>query len=531
VNQPILVKGKWVQSTSAVVFRPIDPNTGKMLDDQYPLSTWGDCEKVLDAAGAAFDQLQRLPRQQIARFLDSFADRIEAQADSICQLAHLETGLPLRPRLLEVELPRTVRQLRLAGECTSRSDWCRPTIDTINGIRSMHRAVGPVAVFGPNNFPLAFGSASGGDFAAAIAAGNPVIAKANSSHPGTTKLFAEQAQLAADVADLPPGTVQLIYRLEHVDGERLVSDQRLAAVGYTGSRSAGLRLKQIADRVGKPIYLELSSINPVVILPGAIRQRGEAIAEELAASCLMGCGQFCTSPGIVFVLAAAETESFIEKLIAKIKTTQPGVLLSAGVRDSLDESVRRLVSAGATLVCGGHPLTGQAIRYANTLLSVDGHTFLDEPVTFQTEAFGNAILLVSANDLNQLSAMLVHLEGNLTGSIYSHQRESEPSVNPDDDAMYRRIEPILRRKVGRLLNDKMPTGVAVSAAMNHGGPFPATGHPGFTAVGLPAAITRFSALQCYDNVRNERLPVELQDQNPRQILRFVNGNWTVAPIG
>ncbi len=208
-------------------------------------------------------------------------------------------------------------------------------------------------MFGPNNFPFAFNSISGGDFAAAIASGNPVIGKANSSHPGTTRLLAECAHEAAREAGLPPGSVQMIYRTSHADGERAVADPRTAATGYTGSRTAGLALKAAADRAGKPIYLELSSVNPVVVLPQAIASRGEQLATEFTTSCLMGTGQFCTNPGLVIVLAGDRTEAFIEAVREKFQQAPVGTLLSRGVAESLAANVSKLVAGGAKLLTGG----------------------------------------------------------------------------------------------------------------------------------------------------------------------------------
>src|SRR5262249_41344498 len=198
-------------------------------------------------------------------------------------------------------------------------EWALPTIDTKNNIRSMYGPIGPVAVFGPNNFPLAFNSASGGDFAAAIAAGNPVIAKANTSHPGTTKLLAEEAFAAAQATVMPAATIQLIYRVNHEDGERLVSDPRIGATGYTGSPAPGLKLKAAADGAGKLIYLEMSSINPVVILAGALAERLDDISGQFATSCLMGAGQFCTNPGLIILIAGDATERFLEAVVGKFK--------------------------------------------------------------------------------------------------------------------------------------------------------------------------------------------------------------------
>ncbi len=268
--QPILIHGRWQDAAARSTFQAHDPSSGKALPDVYPVSDWSDCEQALDAAAAAFVALRECPPNRIAGFLESFAERIEARADELVATAHSETALPESPRLKDVELPRTTNQLRLAAAAARDGTWRRPIIDAEANIRSHLAAIGPVAVFGPNNFPFAFNSIAGGDFAAAIAAGNPVIAKANSSHPATTRLLAEQAHEASLAAELPPGTIQLLYRLDHEDGLRLVADQRLAATGYTGSRGAGLKLKTAAEAAGNLIYLELSSINPVVILPGAL---------------------------------------------------------------------------------------------------------------------------------------------------------------------------------------------------------------------------------------------------------------------
>ena len=283
-----------------------------------------------------------------------------------------------------------------------------------------------------------------------------------------------------------------------------------------------MKLKAAADAVGKPIYLEMSSINPVVILPGALAERGDKLAEEFAGSCLLGNGQFCTSPGLVILLSGEATERFATGVKAKLEATTPSALLSSGVARSLAASVKALTDAGAQLVTGGSSLAVN--RFANTLLRVNGDAFLASPEKLQTEAFGNASMLVEARDASQVTRILEHLEGNLTGAIYSDSKGS-------DDALYEQLAPLLRARVGRLLNDKMPTGVAVSTAMNHGGPFPATGHPGFTSVGLPAAMRRFAALHCFDNVRSHRLPLPLRDKNPNgKMWRLIDGQWSRGDV-
>ena len=524
-TQNVLIGGRWRPAQASSQFQAFNPATGEPLPDQYPVSLWADCDEALSAAAEAAAALRRIAPLQIAAFLRRFAERIEARAAQIIELAHLETGYPIKPRLADAEMPRTIGQLRQAAAAAEEGSWSQPTIDVPANIRSYLAPLGPVCVFGPNNFPLAFGSASGGDFAAAIAAGNPVIAKANTSHPGVTRLFAEEAFDAVKDTGLPPATVQLLYRTSHADGERLVSDARVGATGYTGSRAAGLKLKEAADREGKPIYLELSSINPVAVLPGALAERADKIAEEFAGSCLMGTGQFCTNPGLVLLLAGEATESFITNIVKRFGDATPGVLLSQSVAKSLGATVVQLTKAGAKLLTGGSPVEGNGYRHQNTLLRVSGEQFLNDPHTMQSEAFGNSSLIVVARDANEAARVLNQLEGNLTGCIYS-------DTTGKDDALYDQLAACMRPKVGRLLNDKMPTGVAVSAAMNHGGPFPATGHPGFTAVGIPASLRRFGMLECFDAVRPHRLPPILQDKNPSgKAWRLIDGAWSQKDVG
>ncbi|MDG1872807.1 MAG: aldehyde dehydrogenase (NADP(+)) [Mariniblastus sp.] len=518
----VLINGQWRDSDSTGTFQANDPRAATAIPEDYPISSWAECEAALDSAVVAFEKLRQMPRENIADFLEKYADRIDARSEEIRTLAHQETALPLDTRLVG-ELGRTSGQLRQAAAATRSASWCMPVIDSATNIRSCYAAIGPVAVFGPNNFPLAFGSISGGDFAAAIAAGNPVIGKANSMHPGTTRLLAEEAQIAADETKMPAGTVQMIYRIAHADGEKLARDPRLAAIGYTGSRHAGLVLKQAADSVGKPIYLELSSVNPIVVLPGALDERCEEIADELTGSCLMGSGQFCTNPGMIVVQAGEKADQFIASIASRFSGAPVGTLFSQSGQTGLENAVDQLKSAGAEQVCGGTPGGGEGYSYANTVLKVSGDAFVTNPEQLQTEAFGASTLVVVADSIGQINEVLGQLEGNLTGCIYSAQDGS-------DDPHYDEIVPNLRQRVGRLLNDKMPTGVAVSPAMNHGGPFPATGHPGFTAVGAPGSLLRFSMLQCFDDIRPHRLPDLLKNKNPGNVWRNIDGQWTQADV-
>ena len=521
--QSILLNGQWVKSQSSSTFQAVNPTTEQLLPGIFPVSSWSDIESVLDAAAATSREMRGWPGIRFAEFLEAYALEIEARAELLVETAHAETGLPKSPRLKDGELPRTTNQLRQAANSARIESWRVPTIDTAAGIRSMLGPLGPVVVFGPNNFPYAYNGAAGGDFASAIAAGNPVIAKGHPCHPETTRIFGEAALAAIKSTGMPPGLVQVIYRTSHEDGARLVSDHRVGAIGYTGARQTGLKLKAAADGAGKPIYLELSSINPVFVLGGALRERAAAVADEFTSSCLMGTGQFCTNPGLVIVPSGEIGESFIAAVGERFAKAPVGTMLAEGVRQSFSKGVKILLDAGASLVTGGEPGGGKGICFQNTLLRVSGQQFLAHPEVFQTEAFGNGSLFVVADSLAQMVEIAEALEGNLTGSIYSDTAGS-------DDHDYVAIEKVLRTRVGRLLNDKMPTGVAVSAAMNHGGPYPATGHPGFTAVGVPASITRFGMLQSYDAVRPNRLPPVLQNKNPGNVWRRINGDWTTADV-
>lgn len=516
----ILINGEWRAATQKEVFSPYSPASAEKIAQDYPVSDWEDCSDALDAAQSAYHSLRSCSRENIAKFLDLYADKVSEQSDQLVELAHLETGLAKSPRLADVEIPRTVNQLKQAAQAARQASWTMPTIDTANNIRSMLQSIGPVVVFGPNNFPFAFGSISGSDFASAIAAGNPVIAKAHPSHPGTTKFFAELAQQAVNESGLPKSTIQLLYAVSNESGLKLVSDPRVAATGFTGSRSAGLTLKAAAEKAGKLIYLELSSINPVFVLQGALKQRHQEIAEEFAGSCTMAAGQLCTKPGLLIVPDSEEADDFISVASEKFESGVVGCLLSDNAAKQIQQTADKIVAAGGQLLAGNKALDESRFCYSNTLLSIDGDKFINDHETFQSEMFGNASLIIRSSSTKQSEEIIDCFDGNLTGCFYTDTEGS-------DDQEYDVLEPKLRQKVGRIINDKMPTGVAVSAAMNHGGPFPAGGHPGFTAVGMPASIKRFAALKCYDGVRANRLPELLSDVNPNQsVWRMLDGQWS-----
>jgi NADP-dependent aldehyde dehydrogenase len=523
---PVLIAGAWRTTQDARAgFRAFDPTSGAEIGPEFPVSGAADIEAALIAAGEAADELATCEPARIAEFLDAYATAIDADAPTLVDLAHAETALPREPRLAKVELPRTSGQLRQAAQAVRTSSWTQATIDTSAGLRSHFAPLGkPVLVFGPNNFPFAFNAVAGSDFASALAARNPVITKAHPSHPATSKRLAELAHHAAVAAGLPAASVQMLYHFDNSLGAKLAGDARVGAIGFTGSRSGGLALKAAADAAGVPIYVEMSSVNPVFLLPGALAERGAELAQEFFTSCTMGSGQFCTNPGVVVVPRDVHGDAFVAAAGALFANAQANVLFAQGVLDHLRRGLTTLTSAGASVLARGHDGAGPGYRQAPTLLGVEAQQFLAAPQALQTEVFGPASLIVRTENSEEMIAVARAFEGNLTGTLYTSRQSNI------DDAAAAAIGRALRPRVGRLIGNKMPTGVAVSAAMNHGGPYPSTGHPGFTAVGMPAAIRRFAALHCYDNIPDALLPIDLRDTNPGSIQRLIDGCWTTAEV-
>ena len=456
--QPILIDGAWQASSGRDSFQATNPAVGDRLPDAYPVSDRKDLLAAVQAGKKAAAVLRRTPPERLAAFLMRYAALIEMHKETLAAAAHLETALPIEPRLHSVELPRTVNQLRQAAQATQSRSWTRPTIDTANRLRSLHAPLGgSVVVFGPNNFPFAFNALAGGDFAAAIAAGNPVIAKAHPGHPGTTRQLADLALTALTDTGLPGATVQLLYALPDELGLELVAHPDVAATAFTGSRRAGLALKAAADRAGKLMYAEMSSVNPVFLLPGSLEERADEIANEFFAACTLGAGQFCTNPGLVVLINSEAGEQFTRCAATLFELASAGVLLSESGQHGFELALQFLQDRGAECLASG-TRAGAGYRAANTLLRVSGQTFLGSPHEFQTEAFGPAALVVLVDDEAQLLSVAAQLEGSLTGTIYSHS-------GLRDDALYDDVEGVLRPRVGRLLNDRMPTGVTVSFLM------------------------------------------------------------------
>jgi NADP-dependent aldehyde dehydrogenase len=290
--------------------------------------------------------------------------------------------------------------------------------------------------------------------------------------------------------------VQFFCHCDHADGTTLIGTEGVSAVAFTGSRKAGLHIKAAADSAGKPVYLEMSSVNPVFFLPGAVSERCEDIATEWATSLTLGGGQFCTKPGIGFAIGK-DADAIAEAVTARCVDSPDGVLFTSSLVEEMADGIAAMQDAGATLLCGGTQSGSWGFTWPATLLRVDGETFEENFDVLGKEAFGPTGLLIELRDLDQAVRIAKRIEGQLTVSLYS---------NPDDADAFKTLAAPLRHRCGRLLQNKMPTGVAVVPSMVHGGPFPATGHPGFTAVGMPTSVSRFAARQCFDGIEEEFLP-------------------------
>jgi NADP-dependent aldehyde dehydrogenase len=488
--------------------------TGEVLGT-YVEATAAAIDQAVHAAASAAPALARLAPAARAAFLERIADEIVALGQPLLDLAQAETGLPL-PRL-EGERGRTAGQLRLFAALVREGSWVDARIDPAlpdrkplprPDLRRMLVPLGPVAVFGASNFPLAF-SVAGGDTASALAAGNPVVVKAHPAHPGTSDLVAHAIRLAVVACGLPAGTFSLLHGASPATGVALVRHPRLEAVGFTGSQTAGRALFDAAASRPRPIpvFSEMSSVNPVFLLPGALRERAAALAEGLAGSFTLGVGQFCTKPGLVIGLASPAWDTFAATLAEKARAVPAGTMLHAGIADAF----RRGLAAvhDVEWLCSAHAHVAR----------VDAAAFLARP-ELAHEIFGPYTLLVTVRDPAELLALAAALDGQLTATLHG---------NAADFAAAADLVSVLTCKAGRILANGFPTGVEVAPAMHHGGPYPATTDVRFTSVGT-AAILRFARPVCYQNLPESLLPDALANANPLGLLRLVDGKPTRDPL-
>lgn len=506
-------------------FRGIDPSSGRELEGLFYPASRENVEEALTLAAEAFRDFSSLPQKQRALFLRQIASEITDLGDELTDRAVAESGLP-RDRIVG-ETGRTVGQLQLFADLLEEGSWVNATIDKAlpernpprPDIRKMLVPLGPVVVFGASNFPLAF-SVAGGDTVSALAAGCPVVVKAHAAHPGTSALVGEAILRAAKITSMPAGTFSLLYDSGFTVGQQLVSHPLTKAVTFTGSFKGGMALIELARSRKEPIpvFAEMGSINPVVFLPEAMSKRAGELAVTYAASIALGCGQFCTNPGLLLAVEGPGFNQFVAEIKKAIEETVPATMLTSGICRTYSGLLGEVLQQpGVSLVARStiEPLA-QANQSVATLAKVSARDFMANE-KLREEIFGPYSLLVVAENEQELKSVIGCLNGQLTVTLMAEASELKA---------YTPFIAELGRITGRLILNGVPTGVEVCQAMQHGGPFPATNDSRFTSVGT-SAIYRFVRPLSWQGWPNELLPPELQDDNPLGILRKINNEWII----
>ena len=501
----------------------VNPATGEKLQPGYAAVTETELNCAVELAEEAFEVFGKSSGVERAALLRKIADNIELISDELAALAPQETGLP-EPRI-KMETGRTCAQLRLFASVAEEGSWVGARIDHADqdrapipkpDTRSMKRPLGPVAVFCASNFPLAF-SVAGGDTASALAAGCPVIVKAHQSHPGTAELVGQAVTSAVKDSGLPEGIFSLLYGPGRETGQSLVRHPKIKAAGFTGSRAGGQSLMKIASDRPEPIpfYAEMSSINPVFILSGAMTERAEDLATGLHGSMTLGVGQFCTNPGLAIVDDNSNLEPFISKITELVAASPSATMLNSGIGSAYDSGSKLFDGNDAVeTLARGEAGEGQCQASA-ALFQATSDAFLNED-SLGAELFGPSTLIVKCDSGDKMLALARSLEGQLTATV--HGTDADLEANSE-------LLEILESKAGRVLINGFPTGVEVCHSMVHGGPFPATSDGRSTSVGTNA-IHRFARDVCYQSFPDSLLPRELQEDNPLGIRRMVDGVTT-----
>jgi alpha-ketoglutaric semialdehyde dehydrogenase len=509
------------------LFRTINPVLNKENHTQFHEATPEEINEAVALATEAFASYSRLPGTRRAAFLRAIAEEISALGDAVISTYCEETGLP--EGRARGEQGRTVGQLRAFAALLEEGSWVQATIDKAQpertplpraDIRKMKVALGPVVVFGASNFPFAF-STAGGDTASALAAGCPVILKGHPMHAGTSELVASAILKAAAKTGMPNGVFSHLNSSGIGVGQQLVKHEGVMAVGFTGSFRGGRALFDLARerKVPIPVFAEMGSINPVVLLPGALENEGERWAKAYAGSITLGSGQFCTNPGLLLGVAGETLDRFISHLADEILAIAPGSMLHPNITDAYEKGKQNALAQENTMVAAAYTEEVQANYARQLILAVDGATFSENPALHQ-EVFGPFALVVQCEDTLQLERLVSGLEGQLTGTLIG---------SPDELARHADIIHALQGRVGRLIFNGVPTGVEVCPAMHHGGPYPATTDSRFTSVGTHA-IERWVRPVSFQDCPQDLLPDALKDKNPLGIFRMVDGDLTKAPI-
>ena len=508
----------------SVIVNSVDATTGQALPYDFYQATAQEVDRAACAAAAAYPAYKALSAERRAAFLDAIADELDALDDEFVALVCRETALPAAR--IAGERGRTSGQMRLFATVLRRGDFYAARIDQAlpertplprPDVRQYRIGLGPVAVFGASNFPLAF-STAGGDTASALAAGCPVVFKAHSGHMATAEQVADAILRAAERTGMPQGVFNMIYGAGV--GEALVKHPSIQAVGFTGSLKGGRALCDMAAARPQPIpvFAEMSSINPVIILPQALQVRSATVARELAASVVQGCGQFCTNPGLVIGLRSPAFTAFIEQLAGQINEQPAQTMLNAGTLRSYAKGVSQLAEHALVEHLAG--LAQHGAQAQPQVFRADVRLLLEGDPVLQEEVFGPTTVVIEVQDAAQLDAAIQSLHGQLTATLIGE---------PEDLQQFGGLTPLLEQKVGRILINGYPTGVEVCDAMVHGGPYPATSDARGTSVGT-LAIDRFLRPVCFQNYPDSLLPEPLKNANPLGIQRLVDGQTTRNPL-
>jgi len=517
----LLINGEWVTG-EAGTYKSVDPSNGKILEPAMSKASASQVDKSVAAAQACASEFRRCSLARRAQFLRTCAEEIMALGDTLVQRAMAETGLP--QARIEGERGRTCGQLNLFADTVLAGDFLDVRIDTAMpdrepiprpDLRYMNQAIGPVVVFGASNFPLAF-SVAGGDTASAFAAGCPVLVKGHSSHSGTSELVAQAIAKAVKKTEIPDAVFSLLMGSGREVGSALVKSAEIKAVGFTGSFAGGTALVKLANERDEPIpvYAEMGSINPLILLPKQLESNSEQLASNFVDSLNMGVGQFCTNPGLVLGIESPALDTFIKTASDCMEKQQAGVMLNEGICQAYNKGIADITGQNGVdqKAIGETGKDKPGFCCQASLMTVAAKDFIANP-KLSEEVFGPASLLVRCTDLAEMTSVVKSLNGQLTGTVHAA---------PGEMAEYDELIDTLSQRVGRLLVNGFPTGVEVCPAMVHGGPFPASSDVRCTSVGT-AAINRFLRPICLQNYPEELFPEALQDSNPLNIWRLING--------
>ena len=519
--------GNQLSANGSKTYKTFDPQLNIENDVTYTEATSEEINEAITLSSDAFKVYKTTSGKQKAAFLNAIADEILALDDELVQTYCSETGLP--EGRAKGERGRTIFQLRSFADLVEQGSWVEASIDTAQqdrqpipkpDIRKMLVPLGPVVVFGASNFPLAY-STAGGDTAAALAAGCPVIVKSHPMHAGTGELVASAIVKAAQKTGMPNGVFSNINSSGIEVGQELVKHSGVKAVGFTGSIRGGRALLDLAAQREEPIpvFAEMGSVNPVVILPEALKTNGKSLAKTYAGSITLGTGQFCTNPGLLLGIKGEGLNSFISILSDDIVKIEPSCMLHPNIIGAYESNKARALAQPELSVVADYETEVQSNYARQTITTVEGKTFL-ENTTLHQEVFGPFSMVVQCEDANQLEEIISKLEGQLTGTLIADK---------DEAAKYSGVIDALQNRVGRIIYNGVPTGVEVCPSMVHGGPYPASTDSRFTAVGINS-IKRWVRPFSYQDWPNNLLPDELKNENPLGISRLVNNTKTADKI-